>query len=610
MVVAGWAVFTHFDAKSSDATSSVTVTASGGSVAVGGDVTAPVTVNTPPEQLAPLIKAATDPLTALTAQQQATIGDLQRQLGVGEGAVRAFFRILGEEAVPRERWTEKLAEIAERFKRLQQDLAATSGDTPEITRLKQDARIALEAGDLQRADDLLQQVLAEEDRANEQRRLQAAVTSAQRGAIAMTRLRYRDAAGHFAGAAARVPPDHAAERLRHLDDEAKALYQQGNEFGDNEALQEAIERYRVLLSLRPRDDAPLDWAVTQNCLGIALRTLGEREGGTARLKDAVAAFRAALQEYTRARRALDWAMTQNNLGNALQTLGARESGTARLQDAVAAYRAALQEYTRERVPLDWAMTQNNLGTALVPLGERESGTARLEDAVRAYRAALQERTRERVPLNWATTQNNLGNALATLGERESGTARLEEAVAAYRAALQERTRERVPLDWAATQNNLGTALQSLGERESGTARLEEAIAAYRAALQEYARERVPPVGHNPEQPWRGAVDGRVTDGRSGDTATRPRGRERRLRCCHAGRSGTPPRLLRGTPAGDRPGHRHAVGTPGAAGRPVNGPGAAPGPRAGRRVDEYRCIILFQWPSDHRLRGHPAKHYFE
>ena len=57
-------------------------------------------------------------------------------------------------------------------------------------------------------------------------------------------------------------------------------------------------------------------------------------------------------------------MTQNNLGNALQSLGERESGTARLEEAVAAYRAALEERTRERVPLDWAMTQNNLGNAL------------------------------------------------------------------------------------------------------------------------------------------------------------------------------------------------------------------------------------------------------
>ena len=84
---------------------------------------------------------------------------------------------------------------------------------------------------------------------------------------------------------------------------------------------------------------------------------------TARLEEAVAAYRAALEERTRERVPLDWATTQNNLGAALATLGERESGTARLEEAVAAYRAALQERTRERAPLDWATTQNIAGGA-------------------------------------------------------------------------------------------------------------------------------------------------------------------------------------------------------------------------------------------------------
>ena len=45
--------------------------------------------------------------------------------------------------------------------------------------------------------------------------------------------------------------------------------------------------------------------------------LGERESGTARLEEAVAAYRAALAEKTRDRVPLQWAMTQNNLGVAL-----------------------------------------------------------------------------------------------------------------------------------------------------------------------------------------------------------------------------------------------------------------------------------------------------
>jgi hypothetical protein len=92
----------------------------------------------------------------------------------------------------------------------------------------------------------------------------------------------------------------------------------------------------------------------------------------------VAACRAALEERTRERVPLDWATTQNNLGLALWNLGQRESGAARLEEAVAVFRAALEERTRERVPLDWATTQNNLSLALWNLGQRESGTARLE----------------------------------------------------------------------------------------------------------------------------------------------------------------------------------------------------------------------------------------
>ncbi len=330
---------------------------------------------------------------------------------------------------------------------------------------------------------------------------------AERGRVARLSLQYRDAARFYAQARGAVDGIDDKAAWEYTVRQADALYDQGNEFGDNPALRDAIAAYGIALGLAPRDRMPQDWAATQNNLGSALWKLGQRERGTARLEEAVTAYRAALEERSRARVPQDWAMTQNNLGLALQTLGERERGTARLEEAVTAYRAALEEYIRARVPLGWATTQNNLGNALATLGERESGTPasagagrlRLEEAVAAYRAALEERTRERVPLEWAMTQNNLGTALWALGERESGTPasagagklRLEEAVTAYRAALEEYTRARVPLDWAMTQNNLGIILRALGERESGTARLEEAVTAYRAALEERTRARVP-----------------------------------------------------------------------------------------------------------------------
>ncbi len=52
-------------------------------------------------------------------------------------------------------------------------------------------------------------------------------------------------------------------------------------------------------------------------------SLGERESGTAKLEEAVAAYREALKERTRERAPLQWAMTQNNLGLTLLRLGER-----------------------------------------------------------------------------------------------------------------------------------------------------------------------------------------------------------------------------------------------------------------------------------------------
>jgi Tetratricopeptide repeat len=69
---------------------------------------------------------------------------------------------------------------------------------------------------------------------------------------------------------------------------------------------------------------------------------------------------------------LNWATTQNNLGNALWTLGERESGTARVEEAVAAYRAALEEKTREDASYWHDIAQRNLARCLTLLEQRRN----------------------------------------------------------------------------------------------------------------------------------------------------------------------------------------------------------------------------------------------
>lgn len=408
----------------------------------------------PPEVIQAMVASATAPLERQNAEQRQEIRALGERLGTSEGIVRAALATLGEHTadVQPDALPARVAELVRQRQDLHQKQERRPPD-PDVVLAAIDRELveSLERGDDERAGVLLERKRALKVRAAAKRRetadalrraedrdlLEAAEAAAALGDLAMARLDYLVAAERFAEAAATAPDGdaHQDARLAYRDRAADALYRQGTEFGDKAALKRAIDAHRDLLTFRPRNGVPLDWAATQNNLGNALARLGEQESGAARLEEAVAAFRAALEERTRERVPLDWATTQQNLGLVLWRLGERESGTARLEEAVAVYRAALEELIRERVPLDWATTQQNLGTVLQSLGEREGGTARLEEALAAYRAALEERTRERVPLDWATTQNNLGNALLSLGEREARAARLQEAVAAYQAAL-------------------------------------------------------------------------------------------------------------------------------------------------------------------------------
>ena len=255
-----------------------TVSAPGGVAAGGGGGISGSTINIgiTSDQVA-VITEALKREQKLTDEQRKIITELEGKLGVSAGALKAFFRTLGEAEVPPERQEGKLVEIAERYKQLIAQVAAAPGDDPEVAKLKGEVKAALDAGQLERADDLLARVQAAQDAALERRQLDAATTAAQRGEIALTRLRYRDAAEHFAAAARRVPPGHEQQSLAYLDREASALYRQGDEFGDNPALAEAIDRYQGLLKQRTRERVPLQWAMTQNNLGTALEVLGGRE---------------------------------------------------------------------------------------------------------------------------------------------------------------------------------------------------------------------------------------------------------------------------------------------------------------------------------------------
>jgi hypothetical protein len=119
-------------------------------------------------QLPESIAAATHHLRKLNDAQREAIRALERQLGASEAQLTAFFQIIGEAQVPPEQQPTRLVEIAAQVRQLRAKVTAEPGDAPEVTRLKEMARAALESGQLQEADDLLAQVEGAQDAALEQ----------------------------------------------------------------------------------------------------------------------------------------------------------------------------------------------------------------------------------------------------------------------------------------------------------------------------------------------------------------------------------------------------------------------------------------------------------
>jgi tetratricopeptide (TPR) repeat protein len=341
-----------------------------GGVAAQKIENSPISIGLPPAEQVRMVEIFSQQIAVSSdarAKAEARASELAAQLNVTQTAVIGFFRIVGEQDVPPEQIGLKLGEIAAKHQALIERWSVLEAADPATAKLAAEAKAAIEAGHYDEADTLLihareqesaaarqaERLAHDAQQAAERRWLRVAEADAKRGDLAMTRLRYAEAAQHYAAAASSVPAARQDERRRYLDQEAFALYEQGGERGDNAAAALAIDRYRALAAATDRAAMPVDWAASQRKLGTALVRLGEREPGTGRLEEAVATYRLALEERMREQAPLDWAMTQMNMGNALVRLGEREPGTGRLEEAGAAYRLALEEWTRERVPLGW-----------------------------------------------------------------------------------------------------------------------------------------------------------------------------------------------------------------------------------------------------------------
>ncbi|NEO74774.1 MAG: CHAT domain-containing protein [Moorea sp. SIO4G3] len=248
----------------------------------------------------------------------------------------------------------------------------------------------------------------------------------------------------------------------------------------------AIAGYEQLLTVFTREAFPVDWAETQNHLGLAYRNRIKGEKAQ-NIEEAIAFCQQALIVYTFEAFPMDWATTQNNLGVAyLERIKGEKAQN--IEEAIACYQQALRVTTFEAFPIEWATTQTNLGLAYHDRIKGEKAQ-NIEEAIACCQQALIVYTFEAFPMDWAMTINNLGLAYSDRIKGEKAQ-NIEEAIACLQQALIVRTFEAFPMDWAMTQTNLGLAYSDRIKGEKAQ-NIEEAIACYHEALIVYTFEAFP-----------------------------------------------------------------------------------------------------------------------
>jgi tetratricopeptide (TPR) repeat protein len=274
------------------ASSASKVQASQGGITAGGDVT----VTAQPGSTA-FIQTGEGKIVITNTQgiNPAEHQKLAKQLGVTEAALGNFFKILEQKEVPPEDLDNTLRTIAERYKDLQKKLGEVSSDDAAVV-VKRQAKEALEAGDFNRVEKLLNEAStkdleaarAMQERAK-QRLLSAAASKAQNGDLKSTQLAYAEAAEYYHQAAELVPAGEEHTLVEYLNLQGKASLE-GGHYVD---AQQPFERALVLREQALGSNHP-DLAQSLNNLAELYRTQGQYAKAEPLLKRALAIREKAL----------------------------------------------------------------------------------------------------------------------------------------------------------------------------------------------------------------------------------------------------------------------------------------------------------------------------
>jgi hypothetical protein len=245
-----WAIFVHFfpaEGSKPTAASTTTVTQSGTGIASGHDtvVSAPVNIGLDEKKTGEQIAAAQKPLTD---QLERLVAQVSREKGVPAAPLRAVLVKLGEAGVSDEALPQRLDAKADELLKMREEIAQLRQGPVELASFAQRAQALIDQGNLEGARTALVEGRARAHKLREQSSRYEAAFLAREAEIDHLQLAYRSAAAKYQEAAALVADFDPDSRWQLLDNQAFELYSQGDEYGDNDALLQAIAAFRAALT--------------------------------------------------------------------------------------------------------------------------------------------------------------------------------------------------------------------------------------------------------------------------------------------------------------------------------------------------------------------------
>ena len=257
-------------------------------------------------------------------------------------------------------------------------------------------------------------------------------------------------------------------------------------------IERAIKAYEVALRyFTPKVD-PLNFARTQNYLGLAYADLASVGYYWKRdLLRAIKAFEEALQYTNLKDTPIEYLKARHYLGYGYHRLSGGLEQELNLRRAIEAYKEVLQYTNPKEKPLSFVRLHNNLGFAYRTLAGNVNQEKNLRLAIQSFEEGLKYISPKVSPLTYVETQKDIGNMYQELAKLDDQAEDLRHAINAFQEALKYSSPMIQDMAYAGTHNNLGTAYWMLASKEAREQNLHHAIDAFQVTLK-YASPYVRP----------------------------------------------------------------------------------------------------------------------